>query len=133
MPPKISEWGRKYGTSRDIRSRRSGFTPIDLKFVGLDYTQLTQRQIYQLETIDYQRKKLYGFTTRELQDLDALSERPLKKPNLDNPIISYLTIYEHWHDGGKKWERRVEAPSFPVLKSNEKRNFLGKSRGREGD
>jgi len=130
MPDKISPFGKKYGTRGRFGWKRSGFTPIDLNFSEMNNKNLSKLQIERLKSIDFQRKHLYGFTTRELEELDALSDRPLRKPNLDNPIISYLD-FDHWHDGGSKWGHKVEAPPFPVPKHHKTQGFLKKLKGVE--
>jgi hypothetical protein len=96
----VSPWASKYGD----RAQRQGLgigsksflTPVDTVFPT--NIELSNEEIEQLELNKaaelFQRDNLYGFTTRELVDLDAITTRHLEPLNLSNPIIPPLLRWE---------------------------------------
>ncbi|ESZ90979.1 hypothetical protein SBOR_8642 [Sclerotinia borealis F-4128] len=78
----------------------SGITPLAPLFPKskIDPTELDVRQRIE----EFQREKFEGFMARELADMDVITDRKLKSPTLDNPI---MPIYRQ--------ERRELQPSQP--------------------
>lgn len=74
------------------KSTKSGFTPVDYLFPS-NSTEANSVKILRIE--EYQRSKLFGFTTRELTQLDAISSRKLRPATLRNGIIPLLRK-ERW-------------------------------------
>jgi hypothetical protein len=89
----------KYGPNTDI-SGHSGYTPTDLFTPGSSPLDSDGNE----EKEAFQRRKLYNFTSRELVELDAISERGLKTPNLDEVIVPWL--------GFANWDNSVVTASI---------------------
>jgi hypothetical protein len=83
-----SEWYNKYWIGPDSRigTLRSGFTPVKLAFPKPPFDPQSKRNARDERTELFQKDKLYGFTTQELIDLGAISDRKLKAPNLQNGV-----------------------------------------------
>lgn len=75
----FTPWAKKYGAKQTYRS---SLTPIDSELPTTDLSEEALEEIQQ--GIKVQQKTLYGFTTRELIDRDAISSRELKPCNLGN-------------------------------------------------
>lgn len=86
----LSEYARKYGGHDHWLGLRSGYTPI--KPLIPRFENVVDRDDQAREQI--QRSKLWGFTTRELMDLDAISdsERKLKPPDLQYVALPWLDL-----------------------------------------
>jgi hypothetical protein len=97
--PELTKFAQKYG-SKD-GSHRSGYTPLDYLFPR-NLSESEKEDIIAQE--DYQREELNGFTTRELGQLDVISDRELKAGNLQNHI--------HEIFGRAKWESKPPEPDF---------------------
>jgi hypothetical protein len=83
---------RKYGQIPG--SHKSGYTPLDYLFPAM----ITSEDAQRIKTVEeFQRMKFLGFTTRELNQLDAISSRVLKPLSLESGIIPLL-----WKD---RWEK----------------------------
>ncbi|KAJ8059594.1 hypothetical protein OCU04_011249 [Sclerotinia nivalis] len=91
----------KYGSwSKDARI--SGLTPLAPLFprARVDPEEIALR--HRIE--DFQREQLEGFTSRELADMDVLTDRRLKDSTLDNPIMPLIRM--------ERWELRPDQPDF---------------------
>lgn len=59
---------------------------------------------------DYQKSQLFCFTTRELKDLDAICDRPVKESTLTGGIMPLLRR-DRWEDKpSTAWLRRESIP-----------------------
>ncbi|KAA8569820.1 hypothetical protein EYC84_002163 [Monilinia fructicola] len=64
---------------------------------------------------DYQKSQLFCFTTRELKDLDAICDRPVKESTLTGGIMPLLRR-DRWEDKpSTAWLRRESIPIFDAL------------------
>ncbi|RDL37666.1 uncharacterized protein BP5553_05099 [Venustampulla echinocandica] len=101
--PKLTPWALRYGASFDANS---GWTPISIYF-PCHSNELTPEELTELEKIKdmeaFQRRSLNGLTTMQLVDLDAISTRPLKAPNLANAIHPIIRL--------DRWEKTLH-PAF---------------------
>jgi len=87
-----SPWYLKYGPSTsDEFSGQSGYTPTAVVFPNS-----SGRTSQDVKKDEWQQKQLFGFTTRELMDLDAINEDALKLSNLRNGILPWLQIETVW-------------------------------------
>lgn len=78
---------KKYGQHL-AGSNKSGFTPLDYRFPSI----LTDEEWAHIQKVEkFQRKRLFGFTTRELTQLDAISSRDLRTASLQNGIIPLIS------------------------------------------
>ena len=94
-------WGSKYGaTARGRFGSKSGFSPTDYILPTLANSSNPER----VAVKNFQRAFLYGFTTRELGQLDCLPTRELLPGNLSNDIIPMLRR--------ENWERAPPQPDF---------------------
>jgi hypothetical protein len=98
-PPPLTQFANKYGP-RDGRNE-SGYTPLEYSFPRY-ISDSERRRIGRKEA--FQRDKLFDFTTRELAQLDAISDRELKASNLQNDIHPLLAR--------DRWEKKPPQPSF---------------------
>lgn len=73
-------------------SHKSGFTPIDYTFPS-KISAARENEITAIEAL--QTHRFYGFTARELGQLDALCTRDLVPGNLKNGIVPFLRR-ENW-------------------------------------
>ncbi|KAF4635762.1 hypothetical protein G7Y89_g2330 [Cudoniella acicularis] len=91
---RADEWWQKYGTTRNA--------PVDLVFPTypddvpprgktVRAREAKSKQIFEKR----QRVNLRGFTARELVDLDVVSSRKLKAPNLTNQNLPSMTL-DRW-------------------------------------
>lgn len=97
--PELTQFAQKYGP-RDGQ-RESGLSPLEYSFPRQVSEDEKESNILREE---FQRNKLYEFTTRELVQLDVISDQKLKGPNLQNGIIPML--------GRDRWESQPPQPSF---------------------
>lgn len=97
--PSPTVFARKYGPKNG--THRSGFTPLEYLFPR-QIPDSEKQSIRDRE--DFQRRELCGFTTRELAQLDVISDRELKKGNLENCIHPLLAR--------DRWENEPPQPSF---------------------
>lgn len=83
-------FAQKYGISKDLpaNSVRSQLTPTEILYPTKDLDALNQKHKDDV----YQINRLFGFSTRELVELDAISDRKLKKPNLPYHAIPFLDL-----------------------------------------
>ncbi|TVY29213.1 hypothetical protein LHYA1_G002882 [Lachnellula hyalina] len=98
----VSQMGLKYGVWGNDHIH-SGLTPIDSLFpTSVNRLSPDERLLQQLNKRheEYQKTQLYQFTTRELVDLDAISSRSLKSPDLSN--------YTHRIMAYRRWETNVD-------------------------
>jgi hypothetical protein len=95
-------WTTKYGAMANGRFGidKSGFSPTEYTLPILG--QSTDPDIDKIEA--FQRNQLYGFTSRELGQLDCLPTRELTPGNLQNGIIPMLQR--------ENWERTPAQPDF---------------------
>lgn len=89
---KLTPWAIRYGAMPN--SHKSGFTLIDYSsFLG---AISSTKQHENDESEIFQRDRLFGMTTRELDQLDALFTRDLMSGVLSNiPIVPFLQR-RHW-------------------------------------
>ena len=80
---------------------KSGFSPTEYPALSFPKTSEDER-IAAIER--FQRKKLHGFTARELGQLDCLPTRELSPGNLENDIIPLLRR--------DRWETVPAQPDF---------------------
>jgi hypothetical protein len=94
-------WAVKYGAMANGRfGNKSGFSPT-----GYIYPTLEQGLHPNIQQIEgFQRDQFYGFTSRELGQLDCLPTRELIPANLQNDIIPMLRR--------ENWERTPAQPDF---------------------
>jgi hypothetical protein len=94
-------WSVKYGATANGKfGSKSGFSPMDYVLPALG--QNSEPTITAIEK--WQREILYGFTSRELDQLDCLPTRELKAVSLRNSILPILRR--------ENWEK---APAQPDL------------------
>lgn len=87
-----SAFARKYGNHSDWKLR-SGYTPTDSAFPNSRLVNSTGKSLSDdKQTERFQRERLNDFTTRELIDLDAISDRKLEEPNLQNAVVPLFAI-----------------------------------------
>jgi hypothetical protein len=88
---RLTQWASRYGPAAEGMDF-SGYTPADLAFPKYVIGNTTEAaRMGDIEIIEeFQRTRLYGFTTRELGDLDCLPTRELAPSDLKNPIIPLL-------------------------------------------
>ena len=99
--PGPESWAVKYGATANGKfGSKSGFSPLDYVFPTLGQTP--EPTITAIEK--WQRGIFYGFTSRELDQLDCLPTRELKSSNLRNSILPILQR--------ENWEK---APAQPDL------------------
>jgi hypothetical protein len=93
IAPGPQSWVAKYGAIANGKfgAHKSGFSPLDYVFPTLG--QIPDPSIAAIET--FQRNVLYGFTSRELGQLDCLPTRELMPGNLQNSILPILQR-ENW-------------------------------------
>ncbi|TVY83745.1 hypothetical protein LSUE1_G001148 [Lachnellula suecica] len=114
-PQMKTPMGAKYGVINKATGR-SGLTPVDSLF-PVDLKKPTGKALQDRKLDrrmeDYQRANLYGFTTRELVELDAITSRNLKTPNISNNILPVM--------GKDRWEIQPDTQygrtgSYPIGK-----------------
>ncbi|APA15887.1 hypothetical protein sscle_15g106570 [Sclerotinia sclerotiorum 1980 UF-70] len=92
----ITDYARRFGPkSPQNPNLKSWLTPLD-PFFPLNWEHDKQDDSYRVVG-GYQRNELFLFTTRELKDLDAVCDRPLKKSTLTPGIIPLLRR-DRWED-----------------------------------
>ncbi|CZS92786.1 uncharacterized protein RCO7_10200 [Rhynchosporium graminicola] len=94
----LTAWARKYGKF-SVNDRKSGLTPTGYTFPRLG-NQLNSESIYEA----HQTRKLLGFTSRELGQLDCLPTRELVPSTLPTYILPMLRI--------ENWEIEPAQPDF---------------------
>ncbi|KAI9642585.1 hypothetical protein NHQ30_009390 [Ciborinia camelliae] len=106
--PRLTEYAKIFGPKSPGRTK-SGLTPLDpLHPIDWANKSLDSRIISTLNL--YQRNELISFTTRELKDLDAVCDRPLKESTLSGPIIPLLRR-DRWEDKpSTAWLRTDSVP-----------------------
>ena len=72
----------------------SGWTPVENTFPTFPVSNAGLTDLDKAR-IKFQRRKLFGFTTLELQDLDVITTRPLRPGNLSNKLF-YLFERDRW-------------------------------------
>jgi hypothetical protein len=99
--PGPESWAVKYGATANGKfGSKSGFSPLEYVLPALGRT--FEPTITAIEK--WQREIFYGFTSRELDQLDCLPTRELKSGNLRNAILPILQR--------ENWEK---APAQPDL------------------
>ncbi|TVY91478.1 hypothetical protein LAWI1_G004476 [Lachnellula willkommii] len=101
----VTQMGLKYGVYEDGHNC-SGLTPLYSLFpTSVDRLSLRERLVEQQNKYfeGFQKIQLYGFTTRELVNLDAVSSRYLKSPDLSNDI--------HILMAQRRWETKIDVSS----------------------
>lgn len=106
-----TEYARKFGPKSPDRSHgKSWLTPLDPLF---PINWENQRQDDRYDIIGgYQRQELQLFTTRELKDLDAICDRPLRESTLSGGIIPILRR-DRWED--KPSDAWLRTDSIPIV------------------
>ncbi|CAD6448946.1 32e08ef6-91e6-4d55-b3cf-1f6e4e45f465 [Sclerotinia trifoliorum] len=95
-PYSITDYARRFGPkSPQNANLKSWLTPLD-PFFPLNWEHERLDDSYKVVG-GYQRNELFLFTTRELKDLDAVCDRPLKKSTLTPGIIPLLRR-DRWED-----------------------------------
>ncbi|PBP21106.1 hypothetical protein BUE80_DR008027 [Diplocarpon rosae] len=95
----LTAWARKYGQFSPTNPK-SGYTPTEYQFPVLGATSPPSGAQYEA----FQKRKLYGFTSRELAQLDCLPLRELKASNLASHIMPILRR--------ENWEQAPLQPDF---------------------
>jgi hypothetical protein len=98
----LTQYARMYGPIPG--QTYSGLTPIAPTFPR-PQTKSVQPNMPEKEL--YQRRRCLGFTTRELEQLDVLSNRKLNDGNLRNEILPLMA-----------WDRWETKPPSPYWKRN---------------
>ncbi|KAH6720933.1 hypothetical protein BKA61DRAFT_731131 [Leptodontidium sp. MPI-SDFR-AT-0119] len=111
-----SEWAAKYGENVQITSNppgsRSGLTPVSLAGVGRNALKRDPRDE---EAETFQKEQLYGFTTQELIDLDAITQRRLKPPPAK--VHAYIAPFwrkGNWSDGALFPDGKGRIETYPL-------------------
>jgi hypothetical protein len=92
-PPKYRKYDFEVGETATIS--KSGFTPLQDTFPTIPGEQ-NQAQVQLRANIEkFQRDCLYGFTSRELADLDVITNRRLKPSTLPT-LLHPLFRRERW-------------------------------------
>ncbi|KAG4440734.1 hypothetical protein IFR05_003778 [Cadophora sp. M221] len=97
--PLLTAWARKYGRF-SVNDNKSGLTPTEYAFARLGDQWRPDGNIYE----EHQKRKLMGFTSRELGQLDCLPTRDLVPSSLPNFILPMLRI--------ENWETEPAQPDF---------------------
>lgn len=95
----LSTFAQKYGPLP--RQNHSGLTPLAPSFPW-PRTKNLQNPLLQREA--HQRNVLMGFTSQELAQLDIISDRDLKEPNLQNAIHPIMAR--------NRWEGQPPHPRY---------------------
>ncbi|OWP02859.1 hypothetical protein B2J93_3439 [Marssonina coronariae] len=95
----LTAWARKYGQFSPT-NHKSGYTPTEYRFPVLGATNQSPEAQYE----EFQKRKLFGFTTRELAQLDCLPTRELKPSTLASHIMPILRR--------ENWEQAPLQPDF---------------------
>jgi hypothetical protein len=98
--PVLTDFARLYG--HNPNENFSKLTPVIPPFPGRE--SVAERQ-FRLQKEQYQRENLLGFTTRELANLDVISDRALKTGNLQNCILRIMSQ--------DRWETSPPYPHWP--------------------
>jgi hypothetical protein len=96
----LTAWARKYGRF-SITDYKSGLTPTEYEFARLGDQWTPDGNIYE----KHQKRKLMGFSSRELGQLDCLPTRELLPSTLPKFILPMLRI--------ENWETVPVQPDFP--------------------
>ncbi|KAL5323693.1 hypothetical protein ACEPPN_008234 [Leptodophora sp. 'Broadleaf-Isolate-01'] len=101
-PPSLplTAWARKYGRF-SATDQKSGLTPTEYAFARLGEQWTPDGNIYE----EHQKRKLIGFTSRDLGQLDCLPTRELVPSSLPKFILPMLRI--------ENWETEPVQPDFP--------------------
>lgn len=102
--PQLTVFAQKYGPYPG--QTFSGLTPIAPQFPGPQTKEANQLRI---EKENWQRQACWGFTTRELAQLDVFSSRKLNDESLQNGILPLMAR--------DRWETKPPSPHW-------KRDFL---------
>jgi hypothetical protein len=93
---KLIEWPKRYALL-DARGRRTEkCTPIMTQFARHDrLLSIAEKKAKKrnAKVENYQREHLKGFTTRELMDIDVISDRTMKLSSLTGPV---LELFRRW-------------------------------------
>ncbi|KAJ8060704.1 hypothetical protein OCU04_011009 [Sclerotinia nivalis] len=109
----ITEYARRFGPkSPQNPNLKSWLTPLDPLF-PLNWENERLDDSYKVVG-GYQENELFLFTTRELKDLDAVCDRPLKKSTLAPGIIPLLRR-DRWED--KPSTAWLRTDSIPIVSS----------------
>jgi hypothetical protein len=87
---KFSEYAKHYDVRRDAEGNlafgagKSGLTPLRPSNPAISLSPA--RMDLQERLIDFQKKLSFGFTTRQLFDLDAITSREVKSLSINTPI-----------------------------------------------
>jgi hypothetical protein len=95
-PPKYRKYDFEVGDGTAIISK-SGFTPLQDTFptIPRDQEQYHAQAQLRADIEKFQRDSLYGFTSRELADLDVITNRRLKPSTLPT-MLHPLFRRERW-------------------------------------
>jgi hypothetical protein len=107
-PPKYRKYDFEVGDGTAIISK-SGFTPLQDTFptIPRDQEQDHAQAQLRVDIEKFQRDSLYGFTSRELADLDVITNRRLKPSTL--PTILHPLFRR------ERWETKPPDPSVRSL------------------
>lgn len=90
----------------------SGLTPV----VDVPRHKPRANEQLLLEREKYQREKFLGFTSQELVQLDVITNRELKVPNLQNAIHRIMQ-YDRW-EGPPPFPRQARSSLMPLIGGN---------------
>ena len=105
-PPKYRKFDFEIGNGTAIISK-SGFTPLQNEFPTIPGAQDHAQAQLRADLEKFQRDSLYGFTSRELADLDVITNRRLKPSTL--PIMLHPLFRR------ERWETEPPDPSVRSL------------------
>ncbi|KAI9051833.1 hypothetical protein LZ554_004095 [Drepanopeziza brunnea f. sp. 'monogermtubi'] len=95
MTTPLTKYAGKYGINHDfttLLAQKSGLTPV---FRGFN----TQLPGALRDAEQFQKSILFDYTTQQLQDLDAISERRLRKPDIRGSAVPFWSR-GNWYNGG---------------------------------
>jgi hypothetical protein len=93
-PPKYRKYEFEFGDGYATISK-SGFTPLQNEFPVMPDAQDKDQLQLRSDVENFQRDSLYGFTSRELADLDVFTNRRLKPSTLPT-MLHPLFRKERW-------------------------------------
>ncbi|APA07484.1 predicted protein [Sclerotinia sclerotiorum 1980 UF-70] len=101
LGPKPPSFALRY---HDFADGHSDLTPCPSTFPSFPLSQSSSRDWDTIEV--HQKNRLHSFTTRELLNLDAISERPMAASTLSNLPILPLLRRNQWDSTGKMFGRK---------------------------
>src|SRR6187402_3468967 len=94
--PRLTRYAEKYGEAvMAAGTGKSALTPLEIVFPADMVTNESMKEAQFRKDIEYfQRQLLWGYTTRDLMNIDAISTRLLKPSNLSNDIHPLFGFWE---------------------------------------